>query len=151
MYTKKHFDKIVLIVFSMGLVLAHFWKTTPVMGYEKLLFDDSYVHQINLQVDDVAALWEKEEYVMADIKIDEETIAGVGLRIKGNNSLSLSKEYGLSRYSYKIEFDHYEDGVTYHGLDKLTLDASFQDNSYLKTKLAYDIYQRMGVLSPLCS
>ena len=93
MYTKKYFDKIVLIVFAIGLVLALFWKTTPVMGYEKLLFDDSYVHQINLQVDDVAALWEKEEYVMADIKIDEETIAGVGLRIKGNNSLSLSKEY----------------------------------------------------------
>lgn len=151
MYTKKYFDKIVLIVFAIGLVIALFWKTTPVMGYEKLLFDDSYVHQINLQVDDVAALWEKEEYVMADIKIDEETIAGVGLRIKGNNSLSLSKEYGLSRYSYKIEFDHYEDGVTYHGLDKLTLDASFQDNSYLKTKLAYDLYQRMGVLSSLCS
>ena len=69
MYTKKYFDKIVLIVFAIGLVIALFWKTTPVMGYEKLLFDDSYVHQIDLQVDDVAALWEKEKYVISNQKL----------------------------------------------------------------------------------
>ena len=39
------------------------------------------------------------------------------------------------RYSLKLEFDHYVDGGNYHGLDKLSLDASFQDNSYLKTWL----------------
>jgi spore coat protein CotH len=25
------------------------------------------------------------------------------------------------RYSFKIEFDHFNDGETYHGLDKLAL------------------------------
>src|SRR5699024_12260153 len=47
----------------------------------------------------------------------------VGLRAKGNNSRRLTEEYGLSRYSLKLEFDHYVDGGSYHGLDKLQLQA----------------------------
>ena len=72
----------------------------------------------------------------------------LGLRAKGNNSLRLTEEYGLSRYSLKLEFDHYRDGGSYHGLDKFSLDASFQDNSYLKTYLAYDIMDFLGVPAP---
>ena len=43
------------------------------------------------------------------------------------------------------------DGGNYYGLDKLSLDASFQDNSYLKTYMAYDMMAFMGVPTPLCS
>ena len=49
-----------------------------------------------------------------------------------------------------MEFDHYTDG-SYHGLDKLSLDASFQDNSYLKTWLVFDIMEFLGVPTPLRS
>ena len=41
-------------------------------------------------------------------------------------------------------------GVTY-GLDKFSLDASFQDNSYMKTWITYDMMAHMGVPTPLCS
>ena len=75
----------------------------------------------------------------------------MGLRAKGNNSLRLTEEHGLSRYSLKLEFDHYREGGSYHGLDKFSLDASFQDNSYLKTYLAYDIMDFLGVPAPLRS
>ena len=75
----------------------------------------------------------------------------MGLRAKGNNSLRLTEEYGLSRYSLKLEFDHYVDGGNYYGLDKFSLDASFQDNSYLKTYLVYDMMAFMEVPAPLCS
>ena len=57
----------------------------------------------------------------------------------------------LARYSLKVEFDHYLPQGNYHGLDKLSLDASFQDNSYLKTVLAFDMMRFMGVPTPLCS
>ena len=36
-------------------------------------------------------------------------------------------------------------------MDKLSLDASFQDNSYLKNYIAYDMMEYMEVPSPLCS
>ena len=43
------------------------------------------------------------------------------------------------------------DGGHEYRLDKLSLDASFQDNSYLKTWLVYHMMAYMGVPAPLCS
>ena len=85
------------------------------------------------------------------MEIDVEEFRQVGIRAKGNNSLSLTEEYGLSRYSLKLEFDHFTEGGNYYGLDKLSLDASFQDNSYMKTWIAYDMMRFMEVPAPLCS
>lgn len=122
-------------------------------GYVSRLFDGSRVHRVDIQVEDWEAFLAsapEEEYIPATVEIDGEAFRQVGLRAKGNNSLRLTEEYGLSRYSLKLEFDHYTDG-SYHGLDKLSLDASFQDNSYLKTWLAFDIMEFLGVATPLRS
>ena len=122
-------------------------------GYVSRLFDGSRVHRVDIQMEDWEAFLAsapEEEYIPATVEIDGETFRQVGLRAKGNNSLRLTAEYGLSRYSLKLEFDHYTDG-SYHGLDKLSLDASFQDNSYLKTWLAFDIMEFLGVPTPLHS
>ena len=122
-------------------------------GYVSRLFDGSRVYRVDIQVEDWEAFLAsapEEEYIPATVEIDGEAFRQVGLRAKGNNSLRLTAEYGLSRYSLKLEFDHYTDG-SYHGLDKLSLDASFQDNSYLKTWLAFDIMEFLGVPTPLRS
>ena len=122
--------------------------------YAARLFDGGRVHTVELQVEDWAQFLADapaEEYLPCTAVIDGETFHQVGLRAKGNNSLRLTEEYGLSRYSLKLEFDHYVDGGSYHGLDKFSLDASFQDNSYLKTWLAYDMMDFMGVPAPLRS
>ena len=122
-------------------------------GYVSRLFDGSRVHRVDIQVEGWVAFLAsapEEEYIPATVEIDGEAFRQVGLRAKGNNSLRLTAEYGLSRYSLKLEFDHYTDG-SYHGLDKLSLDASFQDNSYLKTWLAFDIMEFLGVPTPLRS
>ncbi len=121
--------------------------------YEEKLFDRSRVHEIDLEVEDWDLFLEnagKEEYRPCTIQIDGEKYAGAGIRVKGNNSRRLTEKYGLKRYSLKIEFDHYKKG-TYHGLDKFSLDASFQDNSYMKTWLAYDMMNSMDVPVPLTS
>ena len=123
-------------------------------GYETRLFDSTRVHDIDILIED----WEgfldgaqEELYSPCTIVIDGETYGNVGIRAKGNNSLRLTQEYGLKRYSLKIEFDHYEEGSYYHGLDKFSLDSSFQDNSYMKNWIAYDMMDHMGVPAPLCS
>ena len=155
----KHKTNLLIIVL---LVLAIFFslflyvnaKDKVDYDYQRKLFDDSYVHTIELKIDDAQTFFDdsqEEKYIMADVVIDNEEFKGVGLRCKGNNSLHLTREYDLLRYSFKIEFDHFRKGFTYHGLDKLSLDASFQDNSYLKTKLTYDMFEMMGLPSPLAS
>ena len=108
-------------------------KASASPGYVTRLFDDSRVHIIDIQIEDWETFIENaesEEYVDCTVEIDGEEFHNIGPRTKGNNSLRLTEEYGLSRYSLKLEFDHFLDGGNYYGLDKFSLDASFQDNSY---------------------
>lgn len=141
----------ILLMFGEQLGIP---KASENPGYVTRLFDDSQVHTIDIQIADWGAFIEDaegEEYVACTVEIDGEAFHNIGLRAKGNNSLRLTEEYGLSRYSLKLEFDHFLDGGNYYGLDKFSLDASFQDNSYLKTYMAYDMMAFMGVPAPLCS
>ena len=142
------------------LTLALMWggdqipQESAPLAYVTRLFDDSRVHTVDIQIDDWGSFVQnaaKEEYVSCTVQIDGEVFQQVGLRAKGNNSLRLTEEYGLSRYSLKLEFDQFLDGGNYYGLDKFSLDASFQDNSYLKTYMAYDMMAFMEVPTPLCS
>lgn len=123
-------------------------------GYAARLFDDSRVHTVDIRLADFGAFLEnagEEAYTSCTVKIDGEEFRQVGLRAKGNNSLRLTEEYGLCRYSLKLEFDHFTAGGNYYGLDKFSLDASFQDNSYLKTYMVYDMMTFLKVPAPLCS
>ena len=148
-----------LVVALMITALLSVWASVQeengvAMAYETRLFDDTRVHTIDITIDDWGALIEEaqeERYVPCTLTIDDEVFRQVGIRAKGNNSLRLTSEYELTRYSLKVEFDHYLPQGNYHGLDKLSLDASFQDNSYLKTVLAFDMMRFMGVPTPLCS
>lgn len=134
---------------SLGIVQAE-----RVMGYEKRLFDKSKVHTLDIVMDD----WEDfidtcmdEEYRSCNVVIDGEAYKNVGIRAKGNTSLSSVAQYGNDRYSFKIEFDKYADGKTYYGLDKLSLNNIIQDTTYLKDYLSYTMMENMGVSAPMCS
>ena len=160
MSTHKHFDKICCVVLALTLILTvlfvnaeHFGvqKASTVMGYEKTLFDTSKVHTINIIMDD----WDEftdncksEEYYNCTVVIDNEGYKNVAIRGKGNTSLS---QVSNDRYSYKIEFDHYDSTNTYYGLDKLCLNNIIQDNTYMKDYLTYQMMNEMGVAAPLCS
>lgn len=124
--------------------------------YEAKLFDSSYVHEIDIQIPKVN--WDymvlhamEEQYVHCDVVIDGETIRNVAIRPKGNSSLAAIKKQGSDRFSFKIEFDHYRDNITYHGLDKLALNNLGQDVSCMKDFLTYQMMNAMGVPSPLTS
>jgi len=94
---------------------------------------------------------ESEEYSACTVLIDGEKFGNVGLRAKGNTSLSNVKEMNSQRYSFKIEFDQYEEGKSYYGLDKLCLNNLIQDNTMMKDYLTYQMMADFGVDSPLCS
>lgn len=160
MSTHKHFDKICCVVLALTLILTVLFmnaenfgvqKASTVMGYEKTLFDTSKVHTINIIMDDwdeFTANAKSEEYYACTVVIDNEAYKNVAIRGKGNTSLS---QVNNDRYSYKIEFDHYDSTNTYYGLDKLCLNNIIQDNTYMKDYLTYQMMNEMGVASPLCS
>ena len=91
-----------------------------------------------------------EEYIPATIIIDGEKLETVGIRPKGNSSLSMVAQDDTSdRYSFKIEFDHYVSGQTWLGLDKIVINNMQGDSTYMKEYLSYDIMNYVGVETPL--
>ena len=163
MSTHKNIDKICCIAMAVCLVLVVVFANGEALGvqaadryfgYEDRLFDDSVVHTIDIQMDD----WEgflstctNEEYSLCDLVVDGESYSGAGIRAKGNTSLSSVAQYGNDRYSFKIEFDHYDSALTYHGLDKLSLNNLIQDNTMMKDYVSYQLMDAFGVDTPLCS
>ena len=162
MLKSKYIDWICIIVMAAALSgTILFWdgesfgltRASRSPGYENRLFDSSIVHEVDIIIEDWEQFLEQaseEEYHSCSIVIDGEAFSHVGLRVKGNNSRRLTETYGLERYSLKVEFDHYTAG-SYYGLDKFSLDSSFQDNSYMKNWIAYDMMEKMGVPTPLRS
>lgn len=163
MSTYKHIDKICYAVIALALVITILFANAsklgvmPVMaeiGYESRLFDTSRVHTIEIVMDDWEGFLdtcENEEYTACSVVIDNEAYKNVGIRAKGNTSLSSVSAYGNDRYSFKLEFDCYEKGKSYHGLDKISLNNIIQDNTYMKDYLSYQMMGAFGVDAPLCS
>lgn len=162
MSTHRHIDKICLgalaivlvitILFMNGTTWLSVMKRT--MGYETRLFDTSKVHSIEIVMDDwedFIAGCEDEEYVPCTVIIDNEVYKNVGIRAKGNTSLSSVAASGSERYSFKIEFDHYDESKNYYGLDKISLNNIIQDNTYMKDYITYQLMGEFGVSAPLCS
>lgn len=143
----------VTLLFMNGsaLGLAQMSRT---MGYETRLFDPSRVHTIDIVMEDwdqFIASAANEQYSPAKVVIDGESYSNVGIRGKGNTSLSTVATLGSERYSFKIEFDQYDTAVSYHGLDKLSLNNLIQDSTMMKDYLTYTMMGAFGVAAPLCS
>lgn len=165
MSTSINLDRICVAALALAVLIAALAFCAPalgyeatsggvVLGYEERLFDTSVVHTIDIVMDDwegFIAGCEDEEYVLCDLVIDGEEQPGAGIRAKGNTSLSSVAAYGNDRYSFKIEFDHYDSSLSYYGLDKLNLNNIIQDNTYMKDFLSYQLMAAAGAAAPLCS
>ena len=117
------------------------------MSYEEKLFNTDEVLQIDIIMDD--AEWEQmltgamsEIYYSCDVVIGGETFRNVGIRPKGNTSLSaIAMDPDSERFSLKLEFDQYETGQSCYGLDKLILNNNYADATNMKEAIIYDMYQ----------
>ena len=163
MSTSKHINKICIAALAVTLVITILFMCGESLGltiaskavkYESTIFDTSYVHKIDIVMDDWDSFietCENEEYGTCTVVVDGKKHANIAIRAKGNTSLSSVKSSGSQRYSFKLEFDHYEDTKSLDGLDKLCLNNLIQDNTMMKDYIAYVLMNDFGADSPLCS
>lgn len=162
MLAHKHITKIVAVVMAAAVCLclcavAFSGPLTAWAGdkgitqeYETALFDTSSILSVNIQMDE--ADWNDmlenataETYYQCNVEVNGTMFYQVGIRPKGNTSLSaIANDDTTDRYSFKLEFDHYVDGQTCFGLDKLILNNNYADATNLKEALIYDMYQYLG-------
>ncbi|MCK9268181.1 MAG: CotH kinase family protein [Alkaliphilus sp.] len=163
MINSKHLNKIVVVLISLSLfacaLIVYFARANPntkVMQYESKLFGDEIL-TIDIQVDEED--WQEllddptaKEYIPADLVINGETFSSVGLRTKGNSSLTqVAQMKDSDRYSIHFKFNHYQKGQTYYGLDSFCINNLLGDNTYMKDYLSYDIMNYIGVPTPLAN
>ncbi len=168
MITSKRLTALVAVLMAVALALtgvlvvfAHTAGSVSVPASTSLTYATSLFHKDSILTVDITVdpeEWESmlenalnEEYISCDITINGTTYSQVGIRPKGNTSLTSIANSDSDRYSFKVEFDHYVKGQTCDGLDKLVLNNNMSDATYMKEYLSYDMMNFMGVTSPLYS
>lgn len=147
----KEYISIISIILSILFVISSIFftnnKSIPTIATEiEEVLDKNKVTKINIEIEENNwnSLIENaldEEYVNANITIDNEKFYNVGIRAKGNSSLtSVANNPDSDRFSFKVDFSEYVDGQTYHGIEKLALNNMISDPTYLKEYISYDIY-----------
>ena len=150
MIRSKKTEAAAVLAMVLALLLSlHLPSFAQAMGgvrqqYESSLFGTELVTvDIQMDADDWQEMLDNainEEYYVCDVVINGQTFSNVGIRPKGNTSLSQVASSDSDRFSFKIEFDHYQDGQTCWGLDKLVLNNLMSDATYIKEYLVYDMF-----------
>lgn len=154
---KSKWTVIIAPVLVLALTAAVFLLQTPKQletpRYQTELFDKDIVN-IDISVDE--EMWrnmldnaKNEEFISCDLTIDGTKVSAVGIRPKGNSSLTQVESSGSDRFSFRISFDEYIAGQNYMGLDQMVLNNSQGDNTFMKDYITYDLMEYMGVSAPL--
>ena len=92
-------------------------------------------------------------WVTATITFEGQTWEHVGVRFKGNSSLRSAWSSGSLKIPFKLDFDQFEDEYPeiddqrFYGFKQLSLASNFNDESFLREKVAADIFREFGVAS----
>ena len=129
------------------------------------LFDDTYVHKIEIVLPDIAwedSLYERKQrsfnsntyetthiYTLGSITVDGQRIDSVGIRFKGE--ISFGQTFFKGKAPLKIDFNEFVKGKKYDGLKKINLHNLYNDPSRIREKLLYDLLSDLGLRSVRCA
>lgn len=138
---------VLVIIFGIEIV-----SSAEIDYIDEYVFTDQVI-EVNIEIgeDVYQSMIENalaEEYVMADITYNGYTFESIGIRPKGNSSLSQVAQSGGDRFSFKIDFDQYISEQSLFGLEKINLNNVYYDATYMKEELSYEILAQMGLDVP---
>jgi spore coat protein H len=111
------------------------------------IFDQGRLHEVRISIDpsDWAALQENfrsNDYYAADITLDSTTLRQVGIRSRGSGSRNEVKP------ALKVDFNKYVSTQEYGVYKTMVLDNQVQDPTYLRERLAFAVFEAMGIPAP---
>ncbi len=89
-----------------------------------------------------------EEFIAVDVTVNGTEFKNVGIRPKGNSSLTQVVNSDSDRYSFRLQFDKYIKGQTCFGLQSFVVNNILGDNTYMKEYVSYELMQEAGVDAP---
>lgn len=89
-----------------------------------------------------------EQYIMVDVIVNGTKFQNVGIRPKGNSSLSQVVSSDSDRYSFRLKFDEYIKGQTCFGLESFVVNNMLTDSTYMKEYVSYELMHEINVDAP---
>lgn len=103
---------------------------------------------IELPAESVSALAQAPDvYVHGTLRYGDETVADIGVRIKGEGSLRTLQE----KAAFKLKFDEFVPKQSFHGLRRMTFNNMVEDPSFLAERLAFHFFREIGLPAPRCN
>ena len=111
------------------------------------VFDQSTLHEVRIEMDpgdweSLRANYLTNQYYAVNISLDNTVVQQVGIRSRGTGSRDAAKP-GL-----KVDFNKYVSGQEFHGYKSLVLDNLVQDASFLRERMAFKVFEAMGIPAP---
>lgn len=92
-------------------------------------------------------------WVTSTITFNDITWEHVGIRFKGNSSLTSAYSSGIDKLSFKLDFDEFEDlypeidNQRFYGFKQLNLNNNYDDASLMREKIGADLFREFGLTS----
>lgn len=144
---------ILIIAAVYGMNALNVEKSTAGYDYKAQLFIEDEIGIVDITVSENN--WNKilenptaEEYVEASVTVNGSTYDNVGVRAKGNSSLTSVANSDSERYSLKLDFAQYDTNQTYYGLEKINLNNNFSDTTQMKEFVSYELMEQLGIATP---
>lgn len=93
-------------------------------------------------------------YVPCTWKFNGKEWYHVGIRYKGNSSLSNAYSQGIGKLPFRLDFDKFVNdypeiwGQTFYGFGDLSMSSNFDDGSVLREKIGPDVFRDAGINAP---
>ena len=129
---KKHHILFVFAVFvhSIGFTQSNFYDLDSLREIRIYFYDTDWDYQL-----DSLYVQGDNERILADLIIDGSPYDSVGVRYKGFSSVSVNR----FKNPFNIKLDYVIDGQDHQGIDKLKLSNVYQDPSFVREVLTYEI------------
>lgn len=114
------------------------------------LFDQSRLHEVRLYIDPVSwqtlqAKYQDDDYYLANVSLDGTVLRQIGVRSRGTGSRNATKP------ALKLDFNQFVSSQEWAGYKELVLRNAVQDASFLRERLAYQVFEAMGIPAPRTS
>jgi len=141
--------KIVYNILLLSFLLSFHFFSQPIDN-SWMIYDDSQVAVVRITLDpnDLEFMYgnpESDSMHLAQVYFKnafvDEIVDSVGFRLRGNTSRQSYKK------SFKLSFNTFVRGREFYSLEKMNLNGEHNDPSIVRSKLCWDFYNDIGVVS----
>ncbi|MBG9794971.1 spore coat assembly protein [Paenibacillus dendritiformis] len=143
----------ILLAWMMLLAGCSTASDSNVVQLSEELFPKDKVIEVNLAIDaddyrDMLEHPTDKKVKAASVQYNGYELDNIGIRTKGNSSLTGVASSDSDRYSLKLLLDEYIDSQNLLGVTSINLNNGYSDPSFIREYLTYELLEEMGLPAP---